>query len=141
MPLITWGPTLQVGFGDIDVQHRRLVDLLNTLHDAFHGDRDREVLGQVVSELVRYARLHFSYEEHLMRRHGLADDTRSRSHVEEHQELTKSVADVQTRYLAGEQDLTEELLEFLKDWLEHHILGTDRGLALALVRAGAVSAA
>ena len=45
------------------------------------------------------------------------------------------------RVLAGEDQIDEEVLYFLRDWLAKHILGTDRSLARKLLDAGATSAA
>ena len=141
MTLLHWGPALQVGFGDIDAQHRRLVGLVNTLDDAMCAGRDRDVLGTVLAELVRYTTLHFAYEEKLMTRHGLADHVHSAEHRVEHERLRSEVETFQRDFILGDADVSQELLDFLRNWLADHILGTDKGLATALLAAGAVSAA
>lgn len=140
MSLMTWGPALMIGFGDIDVQHRRLVQLVNALDDAMHAGRSREVLGTVLTELVRYTKLHFAFEEKLMAAYGLQGGDVA-AHKEEHATLTAQVNDFAAQFAEGSADVSVELLEFLRDWLSNHILGTDKGLAAALRQAGAVSAA
>ena len=42
-------------------------------------------------------------------------------HRAEHLALTKKVAKFQKDYAAGQAVLTIEILQFLKDWLRHHI--------------------
>ena len=42
MSLITWNDTLSIKVEEIDIQHRRLVELINELHDAMsQGKADR----------------------------------------------------------------------------------------------------
>ncbi len=136
-----WGPAMQVGFGDIDAQHRRLVRLVNTLDDAMRDGRDRDIMGTVLAELIRYTTLHFAYEEKLMARHGLAGDEHSRQHLVEHERLRSEVETFQRDFLLGDADVSADLLDFLSSWLGDHVLGTDKELASALLAAGAVSAA
>lgn len=139
--LMHWGPALQVGFGDIDVQHRRLVGLVNTLDDAMRAGRDRDIMGTVLTELIRYTALHFAYEEKLMARHGLAHAEHSRQHVMEHERLRTEVESFQRDFLLADADVSADLLDFLCTWLGDHVLGTDKEFASALLAAGAVSAA
>ena len=73
MALMTWGPALQIGYGDIDVQHKRLVDLINALDDGVRSGHSRDVLADVLTELARYTQLHFAFEEKLMELYGLSD--------------------------------------------------------------------
>ncbi|HYO86835.1 MAG TPA: bacteriohemerythrin [Dermatophilaceae bacterium] len=138
MPLMTWGPALQVGYGDIDVQHQRLVRLCNALAEAQREGRGRELLGAILGELARYTKLHFGFEERLMARYGLTDTD---DHRREHADLTARVIDFQSRFDAGRSDVSEDLLLFLSDWLRVHILQTDRELVGQLLARGAVSAA
>ncbi|MCA0436872.1 MAG: bacteriohemerythrin [Austwickia sp.] len=141
MALITWSRGLEVGFGDIDVQHRRLVTMLNRLERATSRPGNGQVAREVLSELAEYTQVHFDFEEHLMVRHGLADHPSTENHRAEHRRLVAEVGAYRERVLAGEDQIDEEVLYFLRDWLAKHILGTDRSLARKLLDAGATSAA
>lgn len=141
MALITWGHGLEVGFGDIDVQHRRLVGMLNRLEQAVEQHSAGPVARQVLAELTAYTQVHFEFEERLMERHGLADHPLASEHRAEHRRLVDDVVAFQERIVAGDDMIDQEILYFLRDWLGSHILGTDRSLAKALRDAGATSAA
>lgn len=138
MGTLTWGSSLKVGFGDIDVQHQHLVDLLNRLQSCVNDNGSRETLAVILRDLVRYTQLHFSFEEKLMERYGL-DQTQE--HHGEHSRITADVLTYQHRFESGEIGLENELLEFMSAWLRGHILGADRELAAQLIAAGADSAA
>ncbi len=138
MATLTWGPSLKVGFGDIDVQHRRLVELVNRLEQGIDEGHPHETLSEVLSELLRYTKLHFAFEEKLMEQYGLDE---SGEHHAQHKRLTDDVFGYLNRFEAGEPGLETELLQFLGAWLRGHILGTDRDLAARLKAAGADSAA
>lgn len=141
MALITWGHGLEVGFGDIDVQHRRLVAMLNRLEKAVAQRGSGPVAHQVLDELTAYTAVHFDFEEHLMARHGLAEHPSAAVHRAEHRRLVDDVEAFRARLAAGDNRIDDEVLHFLRDWLAGHILGTDRHLAKALRDAGATSAA
>jgi hemerythrin len=40
--------------------------------------------------------------------------------------LTATVVDLQRRFVANEVGLTLEVMEFLKDWLNKHSMGSDK---------------
>ena len=42
-----------------------------------------------------------------------------------HQRMVDKVGEFKDRFARGETDVGPELLEFLKDWLSHHILEDD----------------
>ncbi len=138
MALMTWGPALQIGYGDIDVQHKRLVDLINALDDGVRSGHSRDVLADVLTELARYTQLHFAFEEKLMELYGLSD---TEEHRAEHARLSADVMSFKRQFDDGEVDLSADLLHYLRDWLNFHILQTARALAQALRANGAVSAA
>lgn len=137
MALMTWGPDFELGFGDIDVQHRRLVGLINALEDARQRGVDHTTLAFIVEELYRYTQLHFSFEEKLMKKYSVPE---SEHHVAEHRFLTAQVRNFMEAFRVRGVEISDELMEFLRDWLTFHILKTDRDLAEALLAAGAMSA-
>lgn len=120
--LMDWSDSLKIGIGSIDKQHEKLVGLLNELYDGFQSGHGRDTIGHVLDGLIDYTSTHFKYEEDIFDRIGYAEST---AHKKEHQALVARVLDVQKKYRAGEM-LTQEVMVFLKGWLEQHILGTDR---------------
>lgn len=137
MTTLTWGPDLEVGFGDIDVQHRRLVDLINRLEQSVSEAESHENVSTILDEVVRYTRLHFVFEEKLMDRYSIEE---TEEHRAEHYDFTREVIDFRRRFRNGELKVGNELLQMLSGWLRNHILGTDVEFARELRARGAQSA-
>ncbi len=129
MPLIAWSDALSVNVQEIDSQHKRLVELVNQVHDAMSQGRGREVIGKVLDGLIEYTRTHFAAEERLMITHVYPSYV---SHKVEHDALTKKVLDLQSQYLTGQGVLTMEVMNFLRDWLSHHIMTLDKAFGAYL---------
>ncbi|HKN18547.1 MAG TPA: bacteriohemerythrin [Dissulfurispiraceae bacterium] len=123
MALMAWSDNLSVNVAQIDEQHKKLVGILNDLHDAMKQGKGNDVTGNVLSGLVQYVASHFATEEKLMKTHAYPDYLK---HKFEHDALTKQALDLQNQFQEGKSVLTIELMKFLKDWLSKHILGTDK---------------
>jgi len=123
MALVTWSEKLSVGVRSIDDQHKKLVTLLNQLHDGMMAGRGKEALGPVLKGLIDYTATHFKYEEDLFARTGYAERA---AHQKEHADLVRRVLEVQKTYHEkGPSVLTIQVMNFLKDWLTAHIQGSD----------------
>lgn len=125
MSLITWTPSLSVGVAEMDEQHKKLVKMINDLHDAMKAGKGKETLSRILSELASYTRTHFSAEEGHMARFKYADLA---SHKAAHAELIKKLGDVQKAQNEG-QNVTLDVMKFLNSWLTDHIIGTDKKYA------------
>jgi hemerythrin len=123
MALIKWTSALSVAIPEIDVQHQKLVSLINQLHDAMLSGKGREVLGGVLSELVDYTKIHFAREEDLLRRNNYPDYPR---HKKIHEELTFKVVNLKREFESGEPVLTLDVMKFLQHWLTGHIEKSDK---------------
>lgn len=134
MPLIVWSEKLSVGIKSIDDQHKKLVALLNQLHDGMMAGKGKEVVGNVLKGLVDYTANHFRYEEELFARTGYAD---AAAHKKDHAELVRQVVAIQKKYeQTGPAVITIQVMNFLKDWLTAHILGTDMKYGPHLIAKG-----
>lgn len=122
MAFIDWKPSYLVHVDEIDRQHQRLVQLINSLHDAMKIGAPKQALERIVSDLVTYTRFHFGNEERLMRLHGYPDIA---DHIQEHSQLTATVARFEEDLRAGKVAISISLMQFLKSWLTGHILGSD----------------
>jgi len=133
MALFEWTNEHSVSVLRFDKEHQKLFSLINELNDAMAEKRGRFVVVRVLQELADYARWHFAGEESAMRRANFAGIDR---HIAEHLEFAAKVekfyAECDERY----STVPMEVLYFLRDWLQQHILVTDRQYAEALNRAG-----
>ena len=65
MALLIWQDDLNTGIEVIDDQHRRIVSMINQLHQAQTG-ASALVVADVMDELVDYTLSHFAFEEELI---------------------------------------------------------------------------
>uniref|UniRef100_A0A7C3WBY7 Bacteriohemerythrin n=1 Tax=Fundidesulfovibrio putealis TaxID=270496 RepID=A0A7C3WBY7_9BACT len=129
-----WTDTLSVGIAELDAQHRSLVELLATLHRAVLAGEDRQIMSGVIKQLNAYMRDHFSSEERWMEAHafpGLAE------HRTLHVDFAERMVHFELDFLAGQADLSRELLRYLSDWLANHIMGADQLYAAHFRKTGA----
>lgn len=129
MGLFAWSEELNVGNKFIDDDHKKLVAMVNSFHDAMEQGRGNDVIGKVLHNLVIYTKEHFSREEAEMQR---IKYPKYLAHKLEHDKLIKEVADLQTGFTSGKTMLTMKISKFLRDWLLTHIKQTDQQLAEAL---------
>jgi len=120
---MTWKDEYSVKIQTIDSQHKKLIDLLNQIYDASRVGKGKEILGKILNELVTYTKIHFATEEEFFKKFSYPGYIQ---HKIEHDKLTKQVTDFQEQYAIGRVTLSIEIMQFLKDWLNGHILGTDK---------------
>jgi hemerythrin len=123
MALMEWSPVLSVNVKKFDDQHKKLVDLVNQLHDAMKAGEGNTMLGVVLQSLISYTGSHFADEEKMMQAHTYPDFAK---HKAEHEKLVKQVLELQQKAQAGNSILTMSVMNFLKDWLAKHIQGEDK---------------
>lgn len=127
MPLMSWSDKLSVGVQQLDDDHKKLVSMLNELHDGLLAGHGKESLGHVLDGLVAYTKTHFAHEEALFAK---THYPMAAWHKKEHDDLTKTVLDVQARFKGSANlTLTLDVMKFLKDWLFNHIQGSDKKYA------------
>ena len=123
MAFLDWSESLSVGVEQIDRQHKWLVKILNTLHDAMLRGSHKRDLDRVISDLMSYTRYHFSFEEKLM---VIAAYPGLQDHRKEHQALVAELEGYSVQLCNGQTLVSIKLLGFLKHWLAHHITEVDR---------------
>lgn len=124
MAFIQWDKSFSVGTTALDADHRRLIEILNRIYDAWNIDPNKVELDQLFDELLDYTDGHFSREESKLAARDYADLA---AHQVQHERLREMVLAFRARHLAGNKPdaLTEEMTHFLKTWLMDHILGED----------------
>jgi len=108
----------------LDTDHQKLVKMLNDLYAAMMGGHGKESLGKILDELTGYTKVHFAHEEHFFAQTNYPE---AAAHKKEHDDLTRQVLEVQQKYKAGATGtLSIDVMNFLKNWLLKHIMGSDK---------------
>ena len=123
MPLISWNNSLSVNVAEIDLQHKKLIAMINELSDAMKQGRGKDVLGQILNGLVHYTATHFKTEETYFIRFGYPDMDQ---HKSEHAAFVQKVSDSRDEFEKGRLALSVDIMNFLSDWLKNHIMVTDK---------------
>jgi hemerythrin-like metal-binding protein len=131
--IFPWSANFETGIPEIDVQHRRLVDLLNVLVSHLAFQSDAPTLNRVFDELKDYTVVHFRTEEAIWHRHFKGDPWET-SHAQGHEDFVAKVlalkAEEGTKSL---DEVIEDIVSFLTHWLAMHILESDKRMALVVL--------
>ncbi|MFN4132358.1 MAG: bacteriohemerythrin [Caldimicrobium sp.] len=114
---------LATGVKEADEQHKKLVNLVNDLYNAMKQGKGREVIDKTLDELVKYAGYHFNTEETLMTKYGYPELA---NHKREHENFKAKIKEFMDKKAKGEATLSIEVMNFFKEWLVKHIMGTDK---------------
>jgi len=126
MSFMDWKDSYSVGMAQIDQQHKKLVELINTLHTAMSQGEGKAVVAKVLDELISYCANHFAAEERLFETSSYPDVA---DHKEKHRKMTAKVLALQKDVQAGKKAISMDVMNFLEQWLDKHILGTDKNYA------------
>ncbi|MEI7596451.1 MAG: bacteriohemerythrin [Bacteroidota bacterium] len=122
--LMTWSDSdFSVKVEEIDAQHKKLVDLINDLYSAFQKGQAKNILGDILNELINYTANHFATEEKYFAQFAYPE---AEIHIDLHKKLVESVLAFKADFETGKATVSYDLMNFLKDWLVGHIQGTDR---------------
>ena len=124
MPLIVWTDHMSVGVKLLDNDHKKLVLLVNNLHDGVVAGHARPELESIFAKLVDFTRLHFSQEERLLAETGYQGWA---AHRQEHNQLLDQLIEMQARFLSGADGAKDQdVMNQLRTWLFKHTHGADQ---------------
>lgn len=135
MALFDWKDSFSVNVKTVDDQHKMLIQTLNELHEAMLTRQAKEVISGILKSLADYTKVHFTYEEELLKRHNYPDLPLQKK---EHEAFVGKLGEFVTKYKEGHLMLSLEVMNFLKDWLKNHILGLDQKYSSFLNEKGVV---
>lgn len=131
MALLEWTDKMSVGIETIDADHKKMLDLLNTLHMAVREKHPASAVRAVLQELIKYADYHFQAEEQLMR---LARYPAFEEHKAKHDALRQQVLALDSSLDSMPENVMRvKTFDFLSEWLMRHILGDDMKYKEALL--------
>lgn len=121
--LITWTEEYNIDGAIIDSQHQKLISLINRLYKSFSEGKANDEIGKIIDELIDYTVFHFSTEEEFFDRVNYIDKD---VHIAQHNDFINKTKLFNEKFMNREDDLSYDIMDFLRDWLQNHILGSDK---------------
>lgn len=125
-----WNDAYATGNPNIDMQHRELFAMIDSLEALRAKNPGPELVGPILKRLKDYVAFHFALEEALMLRHHVPAE-HADPHRAAHAGFVRKVRDFS--FAAANRhpipgDELEGLVRFLRDWLVSHIASVDKEL-------------
>jgi hemerythrin len=126
--LVEWNTKYSVGIKLIDEQHKKLIEMTNTLYKGCLGGEEaaRTYFMETIQEAVDYVKYHFSTEEKLMAKvnyPSLAD------HRKQHESFVLKILMDVKNFRDGQKFVPILFVRFLNDWVLSHIAVMDKQYA------------
>lgn len=122
MPLLEWSNNFSVGVSALDAEHKKLVEMINLLHEAMKSGKGKDVMDKILDDAANYTLKHFASEERLMQQHQYPGYN---EHKQLHAGFAVKITDLRKQY--GEQRLQSSImLKTLQEWLTTHICEVDK---------------
>ena len=122
MEKVCWKEEYSVGVEKFDHQHQHLFEITNKIIEHSGTSEDSGLVSETLTEMINYAREHFTAEEVLMQEYGYPE---IESHKEQHDYFIDTTAELAISFMDNRNTTAGEIAEFLKLWLTLHILKCD----------------
>lgn len=129
MPIVTWCEEYSVNVKEIDIQHQKMLQLVNNLHSAVEARIGKNDLKDLLVELVEFTRMHFSTEEKYMKKYDYPELVK---HHKEHKMLLQHLDDLVKAVSKGNYPTFYSDYDVSTDWALIHISEHDKGLGAFL---------
>jgi len=130
--IFPWNTVFEVGVKETDIQHRKLVEIINEIcFCALSTKNYEEIIDGLFAKLIDYSEYHFDWEEQYYQKHNLPTDLFD-AHKGHHGQLISQVLTLKENYdnSVHKDNNLDELLTTLVIWLTHHILEDDMRMCL-----------
>ena len=117
----------------IKANKEKVADLINSFSESIKNKKCKEEILNVFHKLSYFSSEIFIGEELLMKKH---DITSFAEHIKEHDEFVTKIKYFQQEYENKKKNLCVELLNYLKQWHNQHIIKTDETLIEYLNKKG-----
>lgn len=123
MAFFVWQNNFTFGIESIDGDHKKLVAMIDELYTAMSKGEAKAVIRDIVNDLVDYSVVHFRREEIYMKSVNYNDFD---AHKAAHEAFIEKVETFREKLNSGKDNISIEVISFLREWLSGHILNTDK---------------
>ncbi|MBB6480920.1 bacteriohemerythrin [Spirochaeta isovalerica] len=119
---LVWDESISVKVELFDNHHKKLIELINKLFLSMEKGEGTSPLLTILDELVQYTEYHFSAEEKAFEKYNYPEID---AHKKQHRSFVAKAKELQKGMREGSAVLSNEVLDFLQDWVVNHIMKVD----------------
>ena len=131
MSFIDWNENFSVSIVEFDEEHKKIVQMLNSLHENRNLGKSKEALAAMLKEIIEYALTHLRHEEELMLQYNYPQ---YKEHRLAHEGFIKKVAEFRSLNAQGVLR-AQHLTTLLRELLINHICNVDKNYTPFLLEA------
>ena len=124
--VFAWHQVLSTGHAAMDLDHKKLADLLALLGEGLNQRMGGDFCHKVIEDLIRAAKEHFDLEERIM---AECRYPMRLQHADEHAMLIAQLRDFMSALEVESSSAHAALVQFAEVWLSFHILFSDKKFA------------
>lgn len=121
--IVKWRASYETGVPEMDMQHKRLLDLINVMYRVVSKKEGKDAVENVLREMADYAQVHFHDEEALLQIRGYVEMD---SHIALHREYNVKMKELIAEYNRGGEGAVKDIYAFLRHWWLEHIVKEDK---------------
>lgn len=122
MAFFDWNDKLSVQVPEMDQQHKKLIAIINELHEAMSNRRAANMIDGTIARLVDYTKTHFGDEELFLQR---INYPKLQAQKSSHVRFVDRINQFKAEYEKNQAVSAPEMMMFLKNWLTGHIQSDD----------------
>lgn len=119
---IEWEKKYSVDVEAIDAHQKKMFELFNQLIDMKQSGADTKEFINMISMINEYSKMYFSTEEKHLKKKGYPDFI---SHAKAHRQFTKRSISLRRELSEDIENLTEDVIIELRNWIINHIVTHD----------------
>lgn len=123
MTIIKWRDAYNTGVEQFDMEHHKIVELINIMFEAIRDNSSKEVTEKACEEVLSYTKYHFNNEEQAMK---AANYSGFEEQVVEHAQLKEKAEQFKIIIKSSFPEGRNEFYRFMRDWLINHIQECDK---------------
>ncbi len=122
MDLIKWRESYETGIRSMDMQHQKLIELINELYKELRKEESNESIEDVLIQMTTYAEKHLQGEESILEANGYHD---LKNHIAIHQSYRDQLSTLLAESKSDHEAAVKNTYAFLRQWWLGHIVAED----------------
>ena len=125
MTLIKWREEFCTGIPDIDFEHEKLIEQVNSVYSMIDDKADKEGVIDCLGDIYGSISAHFALEEQMMEKHGY---DQYKEHQTDHERVLDDIRDITDEFENTTELDEQKFKQKLNDWFQFHFKTHDSRL-------------